>query len=343
MRRRSLRLLMLAAAAAAVVAAIVVVRSDRDVSPPPPSQRALPGFADKLGDLAWLRLTRGTTTVNFALINNQWTVVEKGNYPADQERMRKLLVQLAECELVEPKTDRAELLPRLGLDDPANGSATQITAQDRAGGLVAQLIVGGKRPSELGGGEAGVYVRRPGSEQAWLARGSFDLAGGVLSWLDRRIVDIKPLRVSTVVLTGADGKAVTIARRSADLPLALDAPPPDVQPKDDAALAAPSGALEALTLDDVKPATEQPVPQDGVATAAFTTFDGLIVGLRLAPPNAAPDGGDWVAIDVTGFGKGEAAAKPLSARLSRWSFAIPPERAKLLRTTLSDLVQPHGS
>ncbi|HZK89582.1 MAG TPA: DUF4340 domain-containing protein [Stellaceae bacterium] len=343
MQRRGFRLLVLAAVAIAGLAVFIASRGDRDVSHAPAGRRALPALADRLGDLAWLRLTRGAMTANFSLINKQWTVVEKGNYPADQERVRKLLVQLAECELIEAKTDKPELLARLDLDDPANGKSTLVTAQDRTGGLVAQLIVGAKRPSEIGGGDAGVYVRKPGSDQAWLARGSFDLAGDALSWLDRRIIDIRPARIASVVLTTADGKTVTVARGSADLPLAIDTPPENVQPKDDAALAAPAGALESLTLDDVRPAAEHPIAEDGAATAAFTTFDGLIVGLRLSP-NADPSGaGNWVAIDVTGSGKAEAEGKALSAKLSRWSFAISAERAKLLRTTLTDLLQPHGS
>ena len=134
-----------------------------------------------------------------------------------------------------------------------------------------------------------------------------------------------------------------MARRSPDLPFAIDGLPADDHAKDDAALAAPSGALEALDLTDVKPAAELPIPENGVATAAFTTFDGLILGLRLAPPSDEPGVGDWLAIEVTGFGKGEADAKALNARLSPWSFAIPAERAKLLRTTLADLLRPHGS
>jgi hypothetical protein len=339
MQRRSFRFLVLAALAISVLAVVVVWRGDREVSHAPSGQRALPGLADKLGELAWLRLTRGPMTVNFAAIDKQWTVVEKGNYPADQDRVRKLLLQLAELELIEPKTDRAELLARLDLDDPANGKSTLVTAQDRGGALVAQLIIGRRRPNDIGGGDPGVYVRKPDGDQAWLARGSFELDGDALAWINRRILDIPPLRIASVVMTAPDGSAVTVARRSPDQPFAIDGLPRDARAKDDAALAAPAGALTALNLDDVKPAAELPIPEDGVATAAFTTFDGLIVGLRLSPSGA----GDWIAIDVAGFGKGEADAKALNARLSRWSFAIPADRAKLLRTTLADLLQPHGS
>jgi len=339
MRRRSFAILLAAAAVVVVLAAVVMTHGDPGISHAPSGRRALPALADKLDTLDFVHLTRGKVTVNFKRGDQGWTVVEKGNYPADQERVRKLLLQLAELELVEPKTDRPELLARLDLDDPANGKSTLVTAQDHAGALVAQLIIGRSRPSEIEGGEAGVYVRQPGTDQAWLARGAFDLGGDALAWIDRRIIDIAPARVASVVLTAPDGNAVILARASADQPLAIDKPPADARPTPDDALAAPAGALEALDLDDVKPRAQQPIPMDGVATASFTTFDGLVVGLRLS----SPDAGNWLAIDVSGFGKGEAQAKALRERLSPWSFAIPAARAKLLRTTLSGLVLPHGS
>jgi hypothetical protein len=339
MRRRGFFALLAAALALAVLAVVAVSRGDRGVSHAPVGQRALPELADKLGALARLRLTRGPMTINFAMTDHRWTIIDKGNYPADQDRVRKLLLQLAELELIEPKTDRPELLARLDLDDPANGKSTLVAAQDRSGALDAELIIGRRRPSEIGEGEAGVYVRKPGSDRAWLARGAFDLGGDPLGWLDRRIIDIAPARVASVVLTAADGAAIVIARGSPDLPFAIDGLPADARSKPDAALAAPAGALAALDLADVKPAAEQPVATEGVATASFTTFDGLVIGLRLSPRAA----GDWLAIDVAGYGKGEAEAKTLSDRLARWSFAIPPERAKLLRTTLADLLLPGGS
>lgn len=339
MRRRSLGVLLIASVALAGLAASVVWRGDRDVSPAPHGERALPGFADKLATLDFLRLRRGGVTVNLKQRDGSWTVVEKGGYPADQERVRKLLLQLAELELVEPKTDRPELLARLDLDDPANGKSTLVAAGDRSGALVGQIDIGRRRPSDIAGGEEGVYVRKPDSDQAWLARGSFALSGDALSWLDRRIIDIPAAQVASVVLTAPDGNAVVVARGSADQPFAIDGLAPDAKPKPDEALAAPAGALEALDLDDVKPAFEQPISEDGATTAAFTTFDGLVVGLRLSPSEQ----GDWLAIDVTGDGKSEAQAKALSARLSPWRFAIPAERGKLLRTTLSDLLLPRGS
>jgi hypothetical protein len=321
------------------LAAVVVSRGNRAVSEAAPGQRALPGFADRLDHLAALRLTRGNVTVNLRNGGRAWTIAEKGDYPADQARVRGLLLRLAELELIEPKTDKPGLLPRLDLDDPANGKSTEITATDRNGAVAGRIIIGRGRPSDITAGEAGVYVRQPGSDQAWLARGSFNLGGDAIAWLDRRIIDIPPARVASVVLTGADGAAAIVARASADLPLALDSVPADLRPRPDAVLAAPAGALNELELTDVKPISDPQAVGSGGTTAAVTTFDGLVVGLRLTPPEA----GDWLTITATGDGNAATEAAALNARLSHWRFAIPAARAKLLRTTLADLVLPRGS
>jgi hypothetical protein len=338
-RRRGFVGLAAGAIILAALAAVALRSRDGAVSDAAAGQPALPGLADKLASVNFIRLRRGDATVNFKRSGEAWTVVEKGGYPADQERVRKLLLQLAQLELVEPKTDRSELLARLDLDDPANGTSTLVAVQDRSGAPPWQLIIGRRRPNDIAGGEEGVYVRKPDSPQAWLARGAFALGGDARAWLDRRIIDIAPTRVASVVLTASDGSSVTVARTSSDLPFAIDGLAADARPKPDQALAAPAGVLDALTLADVKPAPAPLMADEDGTTAALTTFDGLVVGLRLAPP----DRGDWLAVEISGFGVGEDAAKALNARLAPWRFAIPADRAKLLRTTLSDLVLPRGS
>src|SRR5258708_16775050 len=158
MQRRSLVLLIPASILLGVLAAVAVGRSDRTVSGLPPGEPALPGLAAKLGDLAWMRLSRGTTVIDFAAINGNWSVVEKGNYPAGADRVRKLLLGLADLTLVEPKTDRPELLARLDLDDPVNGKSTEIALQDRTGASLGAPILRRRRPDNPGGGRPGLYV-----------------------------------------------------------------------------------------------------------------------------------------------------------------------------------------
>ena len=336
MQKRSF--LLLAAATIVMVAASVYALAigDRAVSPAAVNQRAFPDLAAHLGDLAWMRLTHGATTTDFNLIAGRWVVVEKGNYPAAADKVRRLLLGLADLTLVEPKTERPALFARLGLDDPSHGNSTLVALQDRTGKTVARLIIGKTAEDRLGGGTGAVYVRRPGENRTWLARGSLDLPASIDGWLDRRIVDIADSRVASVTLTGGDGAAVVLQRAAAGGKFAVADAPADTKFKDDAALAAPAGALADLDLDDVKPSAELPVPPSGVATASFTTFDGLTINVRLFAHGKA----DWIALSASGSGAAGVYAAALNAKLARWIYAIPADRAKLLRTRLADLVAP---
>jgi hypothetical protein len=238
--------------------------------------------------------------------------------------------------LVEPKTERPELFARLDLDDPSTGNSTEVTLQDRTGQTVAELIVGKRRQDRLGGGNDSVYVRKPGINRAWLARGSLDVSGETVEWLDRRILDIPVSRIASVTLVGEDGTALVLSRATADDKFAVAGAPADAKFKEAAVLSGPAGVLAALDLADVKPSADQPLPAAGISTAALTTFDGLTIDIRLF----ARDFADWVTISATGKESVEPEAKAIDAKAAHWTYAVPADRAKLLRTRLADLVEP---
>ena len=334
MSRPGFLLLLLATLIMIGGAAYAVMDADRDVAPPPRAVRALPQLTGKLGDLAWLRLSRGGMTADFSAIGGRWVVVEKGNYPAAPDRLRGLLHGLADLVLAEPKTRRPDLLQRLDLDDPKNGRSTLVTVEDRIGETVAELIVGARRRGLPGGEQDGVYVRRRGDNQAWLARGALDVSGGVDAWLDRHILDIPPSRIASVALTGADGATLTL-KRGALGDFAVVDPPADAKFKPDA-LAAPASALADLELEDVRPAADTPVPQQAAAHAVFTTTDGLSVTLQLFTRDKL----DRLSVVASGSGPSAAEAAKINAAGGQWSYVIAADRAKLLRTRLADLLAP---
>ena len=336
MQKRSF-LLLVGATLIVVAGAVYAIRNgDRSVSQPVKGGRALPHLAADLGNLAWMRLTRGAMVADFTAIGGGWVVVEKGNYPAALGKVRRLLLGLADLTLVEPKTQRPELLGRLNLDDPKDGKSTLVTLQDRTGKTVAAMIVGKSRPDLLGGGNGGVYVRKPDENQAWLATGALDVAGDLIGWLDRRVLDLPPARIASIALTGADGTLLALRRDGPTGKFNVVDAPANTKFKDDATLAAPAGALSGLDLDDVKPAVELPVPGSGVARAVFTTADGLTIKLRMFRHDKA----DWIAVEASGNSREAADAAAINAKVARWIYAIPSDRAKLLRLKLADLVAP---
>ena len=335
MQPRSFLLLLVATFIVVAAAIFALAAGDRMASPVPPGERALPGLAAKLGELAWVRLSHGAAKIDFAAIGGRWAVVEKGNYPAAPGKLRQVLLGLADLTLVEPKTERPELFARLDLDDPANGKSTDIRLSDRTGQTIAELILGRRRADRLGTGNDAVYVRKPGADRAWLARGSLDVSGDIVDWLDRRILDVPAARIASVKLTG-DGATLVLSRAEPGDRFAVIGAPADKKLKAPTVLAEPAGALAALDLADVKPAADQPVPDSGVAAVSFATFDGLTVDLRLY----ARDNADWLAIAASGKDAADAEAKAINSRVAAWSYAITPDRAKLLRTRLADLVEP---
>ena len=126
--------------------------------------------------------------------------------------------------------------------------------------MLARLIVGKQRYDRLGEGDDGVYVRKPGDPQSWLARGSLDFSDEMANWLDRKIVDIPDKRIAKVSLIQPDGSTLVLSRAGPSAKFAVAGAPANAKYKDEAVLAEPAMALETLDLDDVQPTAKLRVP-----------------------------------------------------------------------------------
>ena len=336
MQSRSLILLASATAVLVAIAIVVLATGDRGVSRAAPGQPAFPVLAAKLDEVASVTVSRNGTTMTLIRDGDSWLVAEKGNYPANAAKISQIVRAMADLNLVEPKTQNADLYPRLDVEDPEHGKSALVAVKDKSGGDLAQAIVGKRRYDRLGAGNDGVYLRKPGEAQSWLARGTLDPSGDPSSWLERQIIDISEKKIAKVALTQPDGSKLVISRLAPEAKFAVEDAPPDTKFKSETTTSGPAGALETLDLDDVKPAGELPVPDKDVVTASFTTFDGLTVELRLMER----DKSDWVAISATGSGSAEAEAKKIEDKVSHWTYAIPAYKANLLKTKLADLIEP---
>jgi len=336
MQERGLILLAAATLALVVLAVVAIATGDRGVSRAVPGARAFPDLAAKLGDVGSVGIKRQALSLTFVRDGDNWLVAEKGNYPAAAGKVRQIVLGMADLLLVEPKTQRAEFYPRLDVEDPGNGKSTLITLKDKSAAELADLIIGKRRYDRLGTGTDGIYVRKPGDTQAWLARGSLEFSDQLSSWLDRRILDIPQKRIAKATLTQTDGTQLVISRAKPEDKFTVEGAPADTKFKSDTTTGEPALALETLDLDDVKPATELPVPDKNVVTASFTTFDGLTVDVRMLDK----DDTHWVALSAAGSGVAEPEAKTINDEGSRWTYAIPSYKATQLKMKLADLLEP---
>ena len=336
MQKRSLILLASATVVLVVIAIVVLASGDRGVSRAAPGQPAFPALAAKLGDVASVTVSRNGTTMTLIRDGDSWLVAEKGNYPANAAKISQIVRAMADLNLVEPKTQNSDLYPRLEVEDPGNGKSALVAVKGKSGADLAQAIVGKRRYDRLGAGNDGVYLRKVGEAQTWLARGALDPSGDPASWLDRQIIDISEKKIAKVTLTQPDGSKLVIGRAAPDASFAVEDAPADTKFKSESTISGPATGLETLDLDDVKPASELPVPDKDVVTASFTTFDGLTIDLRLIERDKT----NWIAISATGSGSAEAEAKKIEGKVSHWTYAIPAYKANLLKTKLGDLVEP---
>ena len=330
---------LLAVTALAVIAAIVVARGGGGIrSDPLVGTRVLPAVHERIDAVARIAFVHGAARTTLVRKGDQWSVEEKGGYPADADKVHQTVLGLAELAFVEPKTKKADLYPRLEVEDAdkAGAKSTLVTVSDDKGSLLGEIIAGKRRVDELGGGDDGIYVRKPGDAQSWLARGTLDLAGDTTQWLDKKLMDLPADQMKIVTLTAADGGKLAFARGKAGEALALTAPPPAGKKlKADSALDEPAGALAGLELSDVRPAKDVAIPKDGIVQARFETLDGMVITVVLFNK----DGADWARIDASGTGDAATRAAALEAKLQPWLFGLPTYKTKLLQTKLDDVLE----
>lgn len=298
----------------------------------------LPRLTASLGDVATLAVKHADAGLTLERRDDKWVVAEKGGYPADEAKVRQALLGLAELTFVEPKTAKPDLYPRLDVEDLKPGAkSADVEAKDASGKTIAELIVGKRRPDQLGGGNDGIYVRRLGEAQSWLAKGSLDVTGDAKEWLDKKIAAIPPARIKSVRMTHADGSTLTVEREKPEDKFAVAGAPADTKYKSDFALAEPASFLDNVELTDVQPADKAQLPTDGVTKAEIATFDGLTVAVSAVESNGA----QWVRLSATGAGEAaEKEAKDLDAKTGAWVYAVLPYKVNPLKTKLEDLVEP---
>jgi hypothetical protein len=329
MKARQVTMLLIAAVIVIVLAVWLSARRDAD-HPTQAGQPILTGL-DKsaLNTVTEVRLSRGDgskTTLKKGATD--WSVAER-EYPADSGKVRKLLLELAQLNVVEEKTRIPENYPALGVEDTnspkATGTRVDIVTPTKTYGV----IVGKSSGAKSG------YVRVANTPQSLLASPQLSVDADPKRWLDHSLIDIAQERIKEVVIKPAEGPGYTVTREKKEQP---DFTVPDLpKGRELSSLAAAdpvAGSLGSFSLDDVQhaPAT----PPTGVAHAAFTTFDGLKIDV------AGRKDGSRTLVTLTPSASApaaEAEAKTLAAKLIGWEVEIPPYKYDGLFRPLEELLK----
>jgi hypothetical protein len=310
-------------------------------------QRLFPELEQKLNDITRIQVERDGAIYAVARKDNQWQLPDKGGYPALFERVKPLLLGIAQLEKVEPKTSKPENYARLGVQEPAAGTANmRINLYLTGDTPVASLIVGGIRGGLIAGGRDGIYARVSGEPQAWLVAGSLDLPQAEVDWVDRQIIHIKPKAVQRVTISYPDGGSLVVERSRQGAPdFTVVNMPEGAVLKDGIEINPLTRTLAGLNMDDVLVRSAAGLPEAEAVAAVFETWDGLQVTaytIELGRKIFAWFDVGVTALDMTdlsGVRTTQTNDAELRSRLEGWVYQVPRQRGDKLRAKLTDLIE----
>jgi hypothetical protein len=199
--------------------------------------------------------------------DKDWTITERGGYPADASKVRKLIVALSDAKTVEEKTSNPASYATLGVEDVSDKESTGVRLE----------LAGGKTPINVIVGKANadkVFVRRVGEKPSWLLNTGIDAPQLVDAWLKRELIDVGGDRIQSAQVTVGD-KSYTAAKSArAEGDFKIEGLPKGKEPNTGAANSFAS-ALQGLNLSEVRTAQEFGSPPPS-GTATLKTFDGLV-------------------------------------------------------------------
>jgi len=262
----------------------------------------------KVSDVAEIGLVGASGAVHLVRGDRGWVVRERGDFPADLERIRDLLIKLAEVRVAQAETLPQSQRARLQLGEPkdkdSKDAGTALELKDAKGKLLAHLLLGKKvyRQTEV----AGPASAQPEATGRYLLAGTDSDTMLVIadplnaaeprpeSWLRKEL--LRAERVKTVTSIGSDRRTrwtLTRDKDNMDWRFAGSRDQPDLQKATDAA-----GAFGWMDLVDV--VVDPQSSETGLShavTVRAETFDNLTYTVRIG--NKTGDN-YYVAVSVAG-------------------------------------------
>lgn len=365
-------LLVLGLATAGLLAAALVVNRQKEgaLSPTREAGRKLfPELAKNINAVTALEVKSKEGVVKLAKDGERWGMSDKGGYPVDFDKVKQIVVAVAEFEIVGELSKNPANYKKLGVQasDEEGSESKQLTLKDKSGAVLADVIVGQNKVSQGFGGKQSLFVRPVSSDQPYHVTGQVNLFGDASSWMKREVCKIESTRVREVVIAHPDGARLAIKKQAAeDKDFAVQDLPAGEELMWAGAANGIGGALQYLSLEDVKSASEMTL--ENPTLAEFTTFDGM----RLAVRTSESDGKTWMSIAASFDetlrveppgppappAEGEPQAEPpppaptlksvedvrkeveeLNAQVGRWVYAVPGYTGANFRKRMADLLK----
>ena len=232
---------------------------------------------------------------NFSIIRNEdsWYLPNLSNFPVPLDKIKRVIVGVAQLETIEPKTKNPDLHGELGLNDIdiSTNTANKVTLINKDNSEVASILIG----NDSKFGVETRYARMPDSNQSWLVWRNFDVPKSQIDWLDDSLFTVHRTRIADIFITHPDGHEVFIKRDSyAEQYFKLQNLDDDTLPINPYVGNQLGSALDNVSLVDIRSKDDISFT-DNAITIVYTTFDGLKIEIK----NENIKGFNWVSFNAS--------------------------------------------
>ena len=152
------------------LAAMVHTRADSWDSGVAAGAKLLPSLQRDMPRIATITLKQGANTVTIERKGEAWSLKDRGGYPVQGERVRALLVKLADAELIDRKTRNPERFALLELEDLSAKDANRVSSPSPTTRAGRSLTSSSASAASSSSGRQGRHLYAPAGRERHLAR-----------------------------------------------------------------------------------------------------------------------------------------------------------------------------
>lgn len=320
-----------------VAAAVAAASLEVDNTAATAGEPFLPKIAGGMNEVASITIQSNTATTSVRRDGENWVLTgDLEGYPASPLEIRDLLVGLADIRRLEPKTALPERFAKLQVNEVTEKDALgeRVTVKDASGEVMADLIVGKAWFGNVGLDKTGRYVRAMDEDRAWLVVGDLAAGARVRDVVNANIVPaVREEDIRRVTVSHPDGEEVIVERDMPTKPFVLVDKPADREFRTPTTTASFAKALQAMTLENIVPASAAPIDDAKAVLMAAETFTGDTIVLRVQ----SDDDRHFVAVESL-HKAGREADEAIGLKRADWRYLVPKWRYDDLTKRMEDML-----
>ncbi|MBN1517743.1 DUF4340 domain-containing protein [Candidatus Sumerlaeota bacterium] len=214
-----------------------------------------------------------------------WVVASSDNYPANEAKLQKLFVGLAEIKVADRLTDKSERYAKFGVEGDA-GKDGVISLLDASGGVVERVIRGDERKAseDVNQRISGRYMRHGDDPYVYLVEENlFWLNDDITQWVEMSICEIHSDDIVSVAVDHGSTESFTVEWGEDGIPELTGGAPEGMKVRSNAYMMARSVA-NGLSLKGVMSADNEVAKELNFTSGSLTIRqkDGMVYRIQTA-------------------------------------------------------------